>query len=186
MINNENTLSHDADIGIIRQCMHGNTDAFCSIVEKYQNLLFHVIYRMIGDRDDAADILQNVFIKAFEKLHMYNPRKNFRFWIHRIAVNESINFIHHRHRLINVIEERVIAIDDTPDVLLQKTELVDTIEKALLRLNTEHRILIILKHFGELSYRDISEILGISEKTVKSRLYSARQQLRKILININD
>ena len=183
---NEHVVSDETDNEIVRRCLQGDTNSFCHLVKRYQTMLYNLIYRIIGERDDTADVLQDVFVKAFEKLHTFDQNKKFHAWIYRIAVNESINFLHHHDRMVHLIEESCIAVNDTPDLILQKADTVHNLEKALQRLKPEHRIIIILKHFGELSYHEISEILGIPERTVKSRLFTARCELRKILENFKN
>ncbi len=183
---NEHVVSDETDREIVRRCLQGDTNAFCHLVRRYQTMLYNLIYRMIGDRDDAADVLQDVFVKAFEKLNTFDQQKRFHTWIYRIAVNESINFLHHHDRMIHLIEESCISVDEAPDVILQKADTVHNLESALQHLKPEQGIIIILKHFGELSYREISEILGIPEKTVKSRLFTARCELRKALEQFKD
>jgi len=177
-------LSHETDSDIVRRCLQGDTNAFCHLVKRYQTILYNIIYRILGDSDDTADVLQDVFVKAFEKLRTFDQSKRFYAWMYRIAVNESINFIHHHDRMIHLIEESCISTDDLPDIVLQKADTVQMIDSALQRIRPEQRVLIILKNFGELSYHEISEILGISEKTVKSRLYTARNELRKEMIHL--
>jgi RNA polymerase sigma-70 factor, ECF subfamily len=186
MINNSSDTKDESDSTIIEKCLHGDTGAFELLVERYQYRLYTIVCRIMGDRDDAADVLQNVFIKVFENLHTYNTRYKFYSWLYRIAVNESYNFLHHRERMTSLIATSHISVGEPPEELFQKYDTTKSIENALLGLKTEHRIIIVLKHFGELSYREIAEILEIPKKTVKSRLFSARQELKNALLKRGD
>jgi RNA polymerase sigma-70 factor, ECF subfamily len=186
MINNSSDTKDESDSIIIEKCLHGDTGAFGLLVERYQSRLYTIVCRIMGDRDDAADVLQNVFIKVFENLHSYNTRYKFYSWLYRIAVNESYNFLHYREKMTSLIAASQISVDDSPAERMEKSDVIRNLEEALTNLKTEQRIIIVLKHFGELSYREIAEILDIPEKTVKSRLFSARQELKNLLLKRGD
>jgi len=169
------------DTALVKQCLQGNTQSFELIVDKYQKTIFNVALRLCNDYDDAADITQSVFIKAYEKLKSYNPKYKFFSWIYRMVINESLNFVNQKKRLQN-LDEDIIAKNNSPDKVYDHSELQKQIQEALMTLEPNYRILVILKHYQNNSYAEISNLLGVPEKTVKSRLYIARQQLGKILI----
>jgi len=150
------------------------------IVARYERPIFNMAYRMVHNHDDAADVTQAAFVKAFEKIDTFNPAYKFFNWLYRIAVNESINLLN-RHKRNRQIEVDLPDHQPTPEENYALNELNLQLQRALKGMSYEHRIVIVLKHLLLLSYRDISEILEISEKTVKSRLYSARQILKKQL-----
>ena len=166
---------------LVRQCLRGDIKAFESLVDKYQKVVFNVAYRIANDFDDAEDITQSVFIKAFERLGDFNPRYKFFSWIYRIALNESINHANLRKHG-EELNESLASDDGTPEESYRQSELCDQVQKALMKLPVDYRVVVVLKHFQNLSYDEISYVLDIPERTVKSRLFSARNSLRDILL----
>ena len=120
-------------------------------------------------------------VKAFEKLENFNPKYKFFSWIYRIVINEALNFLHQGRNFLG-LDENIISKQKTPDQILEQTELSENIRDALMNIEPNYRVLIELKHFQNCSYSEIGFIMNIPEKTVKSRLYTARQSLGKILI----
>ena len=170
----------DDDI-LVKQCLSGNKQAFEAVVDKYQQPLFNVAYRFLDCFEDAEDVTQTVFIKAFEKLHTYNNRYKLFSWLYKIAVHESLNYRNAR-KPNQTLNENIVSKDATPEKSYNQRELAKNMGDALNRLKDEYRIVIILKHYQDLSYEEMSKILEIPVKTVKSRLFTARQQLREILV----
>lgn len=168
------------DQTLIRRYLEGERAAFGPLVERYQKPIFNVALRMSNDPDDAADITQNVFVKASEKLGSYDPRYKFFSWIYRIAVNESLNFVEAASRKAPLPDD-LEAGEGNPEQMTEAGLLAATVEEGLMRLPDDSRIVIILRHFEELSYDEIGFILGVPVKTVKSRLFTARQSLKRIL-----
>ncbi len=169
------------DATLIERCLNGNTEAFGGLVKRYQTAIYNLAFRMCKNSDDACEITQVAFVKAFEKLSAFNAHYKFFNWLYRIAINESLNFLK-RKKNQTELKEEIKLTTDAPDKMVIDHELKTQVEEALLSLNADYRMLIILKHFRQLSYREIADILNIPEKRVKSRLYSARQQLAGILI----
>ena len=120
-------------------------------------------------------------MKAFENLDSYDPKYKFFSWIYRIAVNGSINQIK-RNRKLEPMDEEPNALDGGPDTELEGGDLSRSIQEGLMALSDDYRTVVVLRHFSDLSYREISEVLEIPEKTVKSRLYSARQSMKEGLV----
>jgi RNA polymerase sigma-70 factor (ECF subfamily) len=166
---------------LVSECLKGSQKAFEQVVDKYQKPLFNVAYRLTGNRNDAEEVTQVAFIKAFEKLHTFNKESKFFSWIYRIAVNESLNFRNARkhHDPISDVDGSKY---ENPETLYQERETEEHIQYALGKIKEEYRAVIVLRHLQGLSYDDISKILDVPAKTVKSRLFSARQLLRDILI----
>jgi RNA polymerase sigma-70 factor (ECF subfamily) len=173
-------LEHN-DATLVRQCLEGDVKAFERLIDKYQKTIFNVALRMTNDHDDAKDIAQAVFIKAYEKLASFEVGRKFFSWLYRMAVNESLNFIN-RHKRFEALEDVFAAEDKTPEESYEEGEMAQRVQRALMRLEPEQRALIVLKHFQEMPYQEIGYIFDIPEKTVKSRLFAARQALRQILI----
>jgi len=168
---------------LVQKCLDGNTESFGVLVEKYQETVFNVAYRICGEYDDAADITQSAFVKAYENLIKYNPKYKFFSWIYRIVLNESINFINQTKKL-DELNENIVSQEKTPEQVYQQVEIEKKIQDALMMLEPDFRILIVLRHFQNCSYNEIAYILDISEKKVKSRMYTARQILGQKLIKM--
>lgn len=168
------------DLQLIQRYLSGDRKAFESLVDRYQKTVFNVAYRMAHNADDAADITQNVFIKASEKLDTFKPQYKFFSWIYRITINESLNFVEASKKNEQLSHE-LVADGKSPEDILQDGFLAQSIEEGLTKLTNDYRVVIILRHFEELAYDEIAQILDLPVRTVKSRLFSARQSLKKIL-----
>jgi len=171
-------MSENDDIKEITECLKGNFKSFERLVDKYQKPLFNSAVRMVNDYDDAKDITQTAFIKAFEKLDTYDPKHKFFSWLYRILVNESLNFIGKKRRSMP-LEQDIMSPSETPEEKFHRDELSRSVDEAVGGLPIDYRMAIVFRHFADLSYDELSYVLGIPVKTVKSRLYSARQILAK-------
>jgi RNA polymerase sigma-70 factor (ECF subfamily) len=169
------------DIALVKQCLDGDVKAFEFLVDKYQKPIFNAALRICNDIDSAEDISQAAFIKAYENLESFNPKYKFFSWIYRIVINEALNFLN-KTKNLQELNENIISKQKTPDLEFEETELSEQVRNALMHIEPNYRVLIELRHFQNFSYSEIGNILEIPEKTVKSRLYMARQALGKILI----
>ncbi|MEM1412884.1 MAG: sigma-70 family RNA polymerase sigma factor [Pseudomonadota bacterium] len=170
-------MDKDRDLALIEDCRKGDRRALGSLVRRYERPVYNAAYRMLGSADDAADVVQTTFLKAFENLHRYNPQYKFFSWIYRIAVNESINQINRRKRL-EVLGDNEEATGPGPEASVDADSMSADLQAALMTLSDDHRAVIVLRHFTESSYREIGAVLQIPEKTVKSRLFSARKAMK--------
>jgi RNA polymerase sigma-70 factor, ECF subfamily len=170
-----------ADAELVRECRAGDPRAFETLVRKYERPIYNLALRMLKDRDDAMDITQTAFVKAYEKLGSFDDRHDFFSWIYRIAINESINFSKRNRRRDDYESGVTVALPATQETDRRAGALSAEIEQAIEMLKMDHRMVIVLKHFQDFSYEEIAEVLRIPEKTVKSRLFTARQQLKEIL-----
>jgi RNA polymerase sigma-70 factor (ECF subfamily) len=150
-------------------------------VVRYQKPVYNAALRMLHDPQDAMDVAQTTFLKAFEHLADYDPSFKFYSWIYRIAVNESLNTLGARKSLEAINGEEPDEAPG-PDLQVEGEQTGRAIEDALMRITPELRSVVVLRHLMQLSYRDMSDILGLPEKTVKSRLHSARMALRQDLL----
>ncbi len=171
------------DAALVRRCLGGDTQAFNTIVERYQRVLFTVAVRFLGDRDAAADAAQNAFVRAFEKLDTFDPARRFFSWIYRIVINECLN-TRRGARSSEPIPETLTAGAD-PFELFEAAERRRRVQRAIAALSPEYREVIILRHFTGLSYGEIADALGVASNVVKSRLYTARQRLSQTLLELN-
>jgi RNA polymerase sigma-70 factor (ECF subfamily) len=170
------------DHNLVRRCIDGDRMAFEGIVDRYHKAIFNAALRIVSNTDDAADVTQTVFAKAFEKLHTFKYDHKLFSWLYRIAVNEALNSIQRVDRFVELKDDEILAEQEAAtDSLYDENEMSKTIEDALGRLTVDSRVVIVLYHFQQLSYAEISYVLDVPEKTVKSRLFEARNQLRKIL-----
>lgn len=174
-------MSHEQDALLVRHCLDGDHRAFETLVDRYQRPIFNLALRFSSNRQDAEDIVQTVFVKVYEKLSSYDSRHKFFSWLYKIAVNESINHLN-RRKSVEQFNEDLHSGNQADDEPKQDHELSRKIDNALLELKPDYRIIVILNHFQELSYREIGFILDIHENKVKSRLFSARKKLRSILM----
>ena len=169
------------DSVLVTRTLAGDTDAFAVLVSRYEAVLFRVALRMLGDRADAADAAQTAFIKAYERLTSFDNSFRFFSWIYRILLNECLNTKRSRRSHEQVSVDIVAGKSPLED--LEVAERQDRVQRALLALPDDYRKVVVLRHFAELSYEDIAATLGIPEKTVKSRLYTARQRLMELLVD---
>jgi len=174
-------VSKDDDVGLVRRCRNGDRSAFELLVRRYQGPVYNAAFRLLGNRDDALDVAQIAFLKAFEGLDRYDSRHRFFSWLYRIAVNESLNALRGKGRNQPLSGAEAAPDTEDPARRLAESQTGRILHHALDTMELEDRVILTLRHFVECSYRDIGEILDIPEKTVKSRLYSARQRLREQL-----
>ena len=169
------------DDAIVARCLAGDVQAFGTLVERYQRVLYNLGLRMLGNPEDARDASQTAFLKAWEKLSSFDPRFRFFSWIYKITVNECLNQINRRRR-IEPLDPRIdLPSRENAAASLEAREASERVQVALLQLTPDHREVVILRHLLEMSYGEIAGTLTIAEKTVKSRLYEARQRLCELL-----
>lgn len=173
----------DDEIKLINETLNGKIDSFGILVEKYQNKMFNLAYKITHDADCSKDITQDAFIKAYNNLRNFDSGKKFFSWIYRITLNESLN-AKKRFNYSESINDEMIDHYSTQENF-EKSEISNEIEKAVNRLEEKYKTLILLKHYQDLSYEEISEILNLPIGKVKSRLYIARENLKTILEKIN-
>lgn len=165
---------------LVEACLSGDPAAFGALVDSYEGKLYNIALQITRSRDDAMDVTQSAFVKAYEKLHTFDPSYRFFSWIYRIAVNEALNQVRRKHPATGVDLEMLLGPDD-PERASSDREIRELLYRAVGELSPEQRTVVVLKHLQGLSYRETAEILGIPENRVKSRLFSARQKLRALL-----
>lgn len=168
------------DSDLVKDCISGNKQAFEVLIERYRKQVFNVALRIINNYDDAGEITQTTFIKAFENLHTFDRKRKFFSWIYRIATNEAINYLKSRKR-VESLDENLVSSDHNPEQHIAESEQDESIQQAIMQLSPEHRVVVVLCHFHNLSYKEIGTILDIPIRTVKSRLFSARRNLKELL-----
>ena len=163
----------------IRRVLDGQTDCFAALVEKYQKKIVGTIYHMTRDHHLSEDLGQDVFLEVYRNLPSFNPaRGSFSTWLYRIAQNKTLNAIKRKKPVfLSEIRETASATNAFHDVACE--ELHAEFDRILDRLPVKQRIAFVWAEIEQLSYQDIADIEGVSVGTVKSRINSARQQLRK-------
>jgi RNA polymerase sigma-70 factor (ECF subfamily) len=172
-------VNKDNDTGLVERLRTGEAEAFVALIRTYQRPLYNAAYRVLGNADDATDVVQAVFLKVVERLDGYDAQYKLFSWLYRITVNEAVDVLRRRQREEPLEEDFDQAGPDhaTPEAQLGASQRADLVQRALMSLKADDRIVITLRHFSELSYEEIAVVLDVSEKTVKSRIYEARQRL---------
>ena len=180
----------DADFHIVQQVQAGDVAAFDRLMVKYRERLFGVVYNLTANREDAADLTQDAFIKAFQSINRFQGQSSFFTWIYRIAVNTALSHLR-KNRLRTFFSLEKIQDEGVSaqllDQLTDKTggdreaclrELQEKLNEALQKLSIKHRTVITLFEIDGLSHSEIADIMGCSEGTVRSRLHYAKQFLQ--------
>ncbi|MBP2241618.1 RNA polymerase sigma-70 factor (ECF subfamily) [Cytobacillus eiseniae] len=176
----------------IKQVLKGDQDAYAEVVEIYGDKVFHICYRMLGNRHEAEDIAQEAFLRAYVNIHSFNINLKFSSWLYRIATNLCIDRIRKKKPDYYLDAEVAgtdgltmysqIAADTTlPEDDLESLELQESIQREISKLPEKYRTVIVLKYIEELSLNEISEILDLPLGTVKTRIHRGREALRKQL-----
>lgn len=176
---------HD-DKCLIDACRAGNTEAFGLLIQRYQDRLYPTVFRLTGCAEDALDLLQDAFLRAFEKLDHFQGESSFYTWIYRIAVNLALSGRRRRKPTLslrndrdgNAIDPPYDPEDSDPGARLERAERDRLIQDALDALAPDHRAVVVMKEYDGLRYEEIAAILGIPVGTVRSRLHRARGELR--------
>ena len=185
----ESVVLSDRMASLVHRCASGDETASEELVADHQRAVVKLATNLLGDREEALDLSQEVFLRVFRTIHRFRGQSSLRTWIYRIAVNQARNrhrFWRRRHRADQVSLDQHIAAhgdfvsagDATPDRLLAQKELGERLQTALDHLPFDQRTAIVLREIDGLSYEEIAFSLGVAVGTVKSRLTRARQALR--------
>ncbi len=183
----------DPDADLVARAQEGDTRAFDELVVKYSPKLYGLVYHMTANREDTNDILQDVFAKAYRSIKRFKGKSSFYTWIYSIATNMTLNFLKKRNRrrsmslddVDNAIEydKEFIEITSTSDPIREVSisELQKRLNEALQELSENHRAVVTMYDIQGISHTEIAKILGVSEGTVRSRLFYAHRQLQSLL-----
>lgn len=173
---------------LVREARNGDRAAFGALVRLYQRRAYAAAYSIVGNSDDALEIAQEAFVRAFRAIDRFDPHLPFYPWLYRIIRNACFNHLRKRKRrgevsLDGLMHEGYDAPEDgrDPEQLAELEDLKRTIREAMTSLSPEHQEILRLRHFLELSYAEIAQILQIPQGTVMSRLHAARKALREIM-----
>ena len=189
----DRSISRAEDADMLQAVMAGDGTAYRGLVEKYQGRVYAMVYGMVRNREDARDITQEAFVKAYRNLDSFRLEASFYTWLYRIAMNLAIDFTRKRKRRETAgFDDGIAQRDDDgsiadvhqqegPGRALERKQLFDQIMTAMEKLPDDQRQVILLREMEGLAYKEIAEVMGIPEGTVMSRLFYARKKLQKLL-----
>lgn len=176
-------MADEDDNTLLQRYRDGDAAAFRTLVLRYQRPIYNAAYWVLHSAADAEDVAQTVFLRLAERAEDYDPSYKLFSWIYRMAVNESLNLLRRNNREEALDGEADFADDEVadPQQRLQEDQRSQHLRRELRKMSVGDRTVLTLRHFSELSYAEIAEVLQVDEKTVKSRLFEARQRLRAML-----
>ena len=174
-----------SDAACVRKIQRGDTDAFEILLRRHEKAIFNLVYRMLGDYDDAAETAQETFLSAYRAIGQFRGEANFSTWLYRIALNHANT----RRKSRNAREHRLVPIDTTevndpqlgPAETLEKKEIRERVQQALNELEPEDAAVILLRDMQDSPYEEVARVLDVPVGTVKSRLHRARRALKSRL-----
>lgn len=173
------------------QTLSGDLAAYEELVNRYKNQIYAIIYRIIGQAQEAEDLSQEVFLTVFEKMYQFDTSKRFAPWIYRIASNASISALRKKKKfvMVNFDEAYTSPMDGfgssyvvDPHVLFEQREMHDALESAIMTLPESYRTVITLRYQMDLNNQEIAGVLGISKENVEVKIHRARKALQKVLL----
>ena len=185
--------TRDQEKDWVKRAQQGDLQAYDELVKAYQERIYATIYHMTGNHEDANDLAQDAFIKAYQALKSFKGGSSFYTWLYRIAINKTINFLNQRkgkyHMSLNDLDFQTEQHPDLVALISEQTplrnaglnELQKKLNEALLKLSETHRTVVVLHDVQGLAHEEIAEILKCNIGTVRSRLFYARQQLQNSL-----
>ena len=181
-----------ADREMVRKVHDGDGSAFDQLVEKHKTRIYGVIYNMLSNHEDAADLSQEVFVRAFKSINGFRSESNFYTWLYRIAVNTTLNFLRLRKEAalsLNAMAEdaekdpvyQELTSNESAHRNLERQELQEILNEALQKLSEEHRMVVVLHDIEGLRHQEVAKVIRCTEATARSRLFYAHQQLQSLL-----
>ena len=187
-----------SELDLVRRCQAGDTEAFDELVTRYRTRVFSMIYNMVHSEQDAWDLAQDSFFKAWKSIQRFRGQSSFYTWIYRIVMNVTIDWLRKKHvkgggtefddaiqlKHVDPASKTVPKTEALPFEMMQRGEIRARIEKAIAQLSPEHRAVILMKEIEGMQYNEIAEALGCSIGTVMSRLFYARKKLQNLLRDV--
>ena len=187
-----------SELDLVKRCQAGDTEAFDELVTRCRTRVFGMIYNMVHSEQDAWDLAQDSFLKAWKSIGRFRGQSSFYTWIYRIVMNVTIDWLRKKKikggdaefddaiqlREIDPASKTVPKTEALPHQVMERDEIRGRIEKAIGQLSPEHRAVILMKEIDEMQYHEIAEALGCSIGTVMSRLFYARKKLQNLLRDV--
>lgn len=187
-----------ADPVLVKRCQAGDSEAFDELVTRYRTRIFAMIYNMVHNEQDAWDLAQDSFVKAWKSIKRFHGRSSFYTWIYRIVMNVTIDWLRKKQikgaglefddaiqlKEVNPASKTLPKADPLPYERMERTEIRARIDNAIEQLSPEHRAVILMKETEGMQYHEIAESLGCSIGTVMSRLFYARKKLQALLKDV--
>lgn len=181
-------LLHNSESDLIDEIRNGATNKFRILVDRYSPMVFHVVRRFERDDDEAQELSQQIFVKAYEKLVSFNRDSKFSSWLYSIAMNHCYDHaknIRRGNKRFSEMEPNYIELqasnEKTPHMNLEMKEWKNLLKRAMLKLSSNYTEPFLMKYRDGISYEAMSELLGVSESALKVRVHRARKELRSLL-----
>jgi RNA polymerase sigma-70 factor (ECF subfamily) len=187
-----------SELDLVRRCQAGDTEAFDELVTRYRTRVFGMIYNMVHSEQDAWDLAQDSFLKAWKSIKRFRGRSSFYTWIYRIVMNVTIDWLRKKQikgagtefddaiqlKQVDPASKTVPKTEALPYETMERDEIRVRIDKAIAQLSSEQRAVILMKEIEDMQYHEIAEALGCSIGTVMSRLFYARKKLQTLLRDV--
>lgn len=175
-------VTNPTDAELIEACLAGRREAFDTIVERHRRQIYQLCFRFVGNHEDASDLAQDVFVRAYRGLHRFKGHASLSTWLYRIGVNVCLNRVAVRRiTAAPIAEQRLVSSAESPSDLVLREERAGQVRAAIARLPRKQRATLILRIYHELSHEQIASILGSSEGAVKANFFHALNNLKKLL-----
>jgi RNA polymerase sigma-70 factor (ECF subfamily) len=182
------TVTNPTDAELVESCLAGRRDAFDVLVERHQRHVYQLCYRFAGNHEDASDLAQDVFIRAYRGLARFKGEASLGTWLHRIGVNVCLNRVGTKtpkpaalEPLLAASDERIAAMEESADAAVLRGERAGQVRAAIARLPKKQRATLILRVYHELPHEEIAGILGSSVGAVKANFFHALRNLEKLM-----
>jgi len=186
-----------SELDLVKRCQAGDTEAFDELVTRYRTRIFGMIYNMVHNEQDAWDLAQDSFVKAWRSIKRFRGHSSFYTWIYRIVMNVTIDWLRKKQvkggsefddaiqlKEVDPASKTVPKENALPYETMERSEIRAQIDNAIAQLSPEHRAVILMKEIEEMQYHEIAETLGCSIGTVMSRLFYARKKLQNLLKDV--
>ena len=175
------------DIELVQDVQNGRRDAFTELMRRYQARVYWVARRIVGSHDDADDIVQETFVKAYLALGEFRRESSFYTWVYRIAVNMSLNALRKRkiwsHLQENELLTRIFSSSDDPGKNLEDSEMVTALQRVIAKLPRKQKAVFVMRYFDEMTYKEIGIVLNTSEGGLKANYFHALRKVRKHMLH---
>ncbi len=183
---------HDDDVLLVRECLRGDNNAFCKLVDKYKVPVYNLAYRMLQSEEEAEDAFQEAFFKAYKSLDKYKLKYSFFTWLYTVTLNICRNRLKKKRRYFvfsineplsddNKLTWQIADTDMAPDVLLERRSDMSLINAAVQSLPDKYRAVIILRYLEDMPYQEIAEIVKLPLGTVKTQIHRGRRLMREYI-----